>query len=47
MESERPGLAEPTPGIAEPVEAPSPADATEGDPPAGRAANQPGRTPDR
>ena len=46
-DDERPGLAEPTPGIPEPVDAPSPADATEGDPPGGSAANQRGRTPDR
>jgi hypothetical protein len=37
----------PTPGIPERVEPPSPADATEGDPPGGSTANQTGRTPDR
>lgn len=38
---------EPSAGIPEPVDAPSPADATEGDPPGGSVANQEGRTPDR
>ena len=37
----------PTPGMPERVEPPSPADATEGDPPGGSTANQTGRTPDR
>ena len=46
MSSEQ-GLAQPTPGIPEPVDAPSPADATEGDPPGGSAANQRGRAPDQ
>ena len=37
---------EPTPGIPEPVDAPSPADATDADPPGGSAAFQRGRVPD-
>jgi hypothetical protein len=35
---------QPSPGIPEQVDAPSPADATEGDPPGGSTANQTGRT---
>ena len=41
------GAVSPSPGIPERVEPASPADATEGDPPGGSAANQAGRTPDR
>jgi hypothetical protein len=37
----------PSPGIPEQVHAPSPADATDADPPGGSAANQPGRAPDQ
>jgi hypothetical protein len=47
MTSDEPERVQPTPGIPDPVDAPSPADATEGDPPGGSAANQQGRTPDR
>ena len=36
---------QPSPGIPEQVDAPSPADATEGDPPGGSTANQTGRAP--
>lgn len=41
------GAVDPDPGIPQRVEPPSPADATEGDPPGGSVANQSGRTPDR
>jgi len=43
----RGGSVDPDPGIPQRVEPPSPADATEGDPPGGSAANQTGRTADR
>lgn len=46
MSSGDDGLVEPTPGIPQRVDAPSPADATDADPPGGSAANQQGRTPD-
>jgi hypothetical protein len=47
MSADDPGIAQPTSGIPEQVDAPNPADATEGDPPGGSAANQRGRAPDQ
>ncbi len=47
MTSHDPEIAQPTSGVPEQVEAPSPADATDGDPPGGSAANQQGRAPDQ
>lgn len=47
MPSDAGGETEPTEGIPEQVDAPSPADATEGDPPGGSAANQRGRAPNQ
>jgi hypothetical protein len=44
--SDKEGVAEATPGVAQPVSPPSPADATDADPPGGSAANQRGRVPD-
>jgi hypothetical protein len=47
MTSDQSGLTEPTPGVPEQVDAPSPADATDEDPPGGSVANQRGRVPDQ
>jgi hypothetical protein len=47
MASDAPGEQRGSEGIPEQVDAPSPADATDADPPGGSAANQTGRTPDR
>lgn len=47
MQTDEPGLAEPGPGIPQGFGPPSPADATEGDPPGGSTANQRGMTPDQ
>jgi hypothetical protein len=47
MTSDPPGELRGSEGIPQQVDAPSPADATDADPPGGSAANQTGRTPDR
>jgi hypothetical protein len=47
MTSDPPGELRGSEGIPEQVDAPSPADATDADPPGGSAANQDGRAPDQ